>query len=454
MKQFLNLFIVLIALSGCGSIYRSSDVVAGQNGSTNVRVLPVTAETILQANQSPYEPKTLPAVFAMTAGGGGTVRGVGVLPVPPQKPEPAPATLTLRMPPAVDPGPYAIGVGDIVLLSTPAAGTTVEELSGLLAAQNSRQGYTVQDDGTINIPNVGRVNIAGRTIDEAEADLFKALVDNQLDPAFSLEVSEFNSRRVSIGGAVGRPAVVPVGLTPLYLDEAIAAAGGIQVEDLDYASVRIYRDGDLYQIPLRELFSQTGLKRTRLIDGDSVFVDTEYELSRASTYFEQQIRINEARQNLQRLALDKLSGEVALRRAQLNERRENYRSRLALGEENRDYVYLTGEVDKQSRYALPFGRRSSLADALYDAAGGIAASTGDVSQVYVLRASEDIRDFGAVTAWHLNLRNAANLSLVTKFELRPDDVVFVAEQPVTRWGRAISQITPSLITTTVAAAVN
>lgn len=454
MKHIIKLSVLLVGLSSCGAVYRSTDVVAGQNAAGDVRVMPVTAETVLQANLSPYSPKTLPAVFSLTAGAGRAVRSAGALPVPPAKPEQAPSTLELRMPPPVDPGTYKIGVGDVVLLSTPQVGSTVSELTGLLAAQNSRQGYTVQDDGTINIPNVGRVKIAGLTIDEAENDLFKALVENQIDPTFSLEISEFNSRRISIGGAVGRPAVVPVGLTPLYLDEALAAAGGIQVEDLDYASVRIYRDGALYQIPLRELFSRNGLKRTRLIDGDSVFVDTEYELGRAETYFEQQIRITEARLNYRRIALDQLASEVELRRSELNEQRSNFRNQLDLGAQERDYVYLTGEVTKRGRYVMPFGQRPKLADALYETGGGIAESSGDVSQLYVLRASDDPREFGAVTAWHLDLRNAGHFPLLTQFEMRPNDVVFVAQQPVTKWSRVVSQITPALITTTVAAAVN
>ncbi|MES0827174.1 hypothetical protein ABLN94_17395 [Ruegeria sp. SCPC11] len=33
-------------------------------------------------------------------------------------------------------------------------------------------------------------------------------------------------------------------------------------------------------------------------------------------------------------------------------------------------------------------------------------------------------------------------------------MIFIAENPVTRWGRTISQITPSLITTPINAAVN
>ena len=158
----------------------------------------------------------------------------------------------------------------MVLLATPRAAGSVEQLTGLLAAQNARQGYTVQDDGSINIPDVGRVRIAGLTIEDAEAALFQRLVENQIDPTFSLEISEFNSRRVSIGGAVSQPTVVPVTLTPLYLEEALAAAGGITVEDQDYASIRLYRDGTLYQIPLSQLYSRASLTKTRLLPGLSL----------------------------------------------------------------------------------------------------------------------------------------------------------------------------------------
>ena len=438
---------VMVALTACGTIYRSSSVQPGPQSGTNVRVVPMTAETVVQANRSPYQPKTLPAVFSLTAGGGSTQRGVGALPDPTFEPEARPGNLALRVPAPANPGPYEIGVGDVVLLSTPSSGSTVEELSGLLAAQNARQGYTVQDDGSVNIPNVGRVRIAGLTIEDAEDVLFQRLVENQFDPTFSLEIAEFNSRKVSIGGAVGAPGVVPVGLTPLFLGDAIASAGGVTVEDQDFASVRIYRDGTLYQIPVTTLYSRADLLRTRLVNGDAVFVDTEYQLDQAQTYFEQQIVLVQARQQARVAALNELNAEVAIRRGELNEARTNYQLRQELGADNRDYVYLTGEVRNQSRFALPFERTANLADAMFDDTRGISVESGDVSQIYVLRASQDPREFGAVTAWHLDARNAANFALMTNFELRPDDVVFVAQQPITTWNRAVSQILPSIINT-------
>ena len=219
-------------------------------------------------------------------------------------------------------------------------------------------------------------------------------------------------------------------------------------------SVRIYRDGTLYQIPLSDLYQDARLQRTRLIEGDSVFVDTEFQLDRAESYFAQQIQLTQARLDGRSQALDELSTEIGLRRSNLNEARDNYETRLDFDAVDQDYVYLAGELERQGRYILPFERKASLADALYSESAGLARSTGDVSQVYVLRASSDPREFGAVTAWHLDTRNASNLSLATKFELRPDDVVFVAENPVTRWGRTVNQIVPSLILTPVNAVLD
>lgn len=444
MKPLVTLCLAVL-LASCGGIYTSPRVTDGVADGTRVRVVDLNAESVRLANQSPYTPRGLPGVFSATAGSGSGMRGAGAVPEPPYSAEARPGRLALRPPPPVNPGPYRIGVGDVLLLATPQASTSVEELTGLLAAQNRRQGYTVQDDGSIAIPDVGRIRLSGLTLEEAEDQVFQRLVANNIDPTFSLEIAEFKSRAVTIGGAVLAPTNVPLTLMPLTLDAALAAAGGISAPDLDYASIRIYRDGTLYQIPVNDLYSQAGLQRTRLLDGDSIFVDTQYDLAQAQAYFDQQIRLTEYRQNVRANALRELEAEIAIRRGNLSEARENFRTREEFGATARDYVYLTGEVGLQSRFTLPYEQRASLADALYSQGEGIPTNTGDLSQVYVLRASDDPREFGAVTAWRLDARNAANLVLASQMELRPNDIVFVAEQPVTRWNRVVQQITPQLI---------
>ena len=444
-----------LVLAGCGVIYNAPRVSEGiASSGVKVRVVPVTPESVSMANRSPYKPRALPAAFFSSAGGPGGMKGTGALPDPAFLPEQRPGALQLRIPPDVPDEPYRIGVEDELRLAVPKMGTSTEELTGLLAKATSREGYRVQDDGTISIPDVGRVRVAGKTLQEAEDAIFNKLVEAGLNPVFSLEVSDFRSQRVAVGGAVKNPTVVPITLSPLRLSEALNAAGGVALQDLDYASIRIFRDGKLYQIPVRELYRQAGLQNLRLKNGDSIFVDTDFELDKAKAYFEQQIRLSEFRQKSRQLALDELNAEVDLRRGELEERRANFEAQLKLDAVDRDYVYITGEVSRQTRYPLPFQQRATLADALYSEGAGVLSRTGDPRQVYLLRGSSDPAEFGAITAWHLDASNVANLVLATRMELRPSDIIFVAEQPVTSWNRVLTQLTPSIVTSSVAAAVN
>jgi polysaccharide export outer membrane protein len=308
----------------------------------------------------------------------------------------------------------------------------------------------VQGDGSITIPAVGRVQVGGSTLSVAEDAIFSSLIDSQIDPSFSVEISEFNSQRISIGGMVRNPSIVKISLWPVYLNEALASVGGIETADPEFSSVRIYRNGELYQIPMTDFNLNGQLQRLELLDGDSVFVDSEFRLDRAKAYFEQQIRIVELQNASRESALAELNAEVLLKRSELSEERNNFSNRIDLGAVDRDFVYLTGETSQQIRLPMPFGQQLSLADALFEA-GGVAVATGNPSQIYVLRT---VNDQSPVIAWQLDGSNVVNMVLATRFELRPNDVVFVAEQPVTRWNRIIRQLTPSLILSSVSAIAN
>jgi len=447
MRRTLGGVIFLGILSSCGIVYHSAGVSEITNEGTQVQVVPLTSKSLLAANQTTYVPRNLPAVFSHSAGTGQPSQRQIPLPQHSTRQPAPPATQSLHLPPPDIPGTYKIGVGDMVLLATRQGSSSVEELSGLLAAQNRRQGYTVQDDGAISIPDIGRIKIAMMTLEEAESEVFRTLVEHQIDPVFSLEISEFNSSRVAIAGAVAQPGIAAVSLTPLYMSEALTHAGGLQITDPDSAIIRLYRDGALYRIPLSDYFTQPNLQQLRLVAGDAVYVDAGYDPEQARAYFEEQIQLANLRQSARREALNALSLEIALVRSNLEETRNNFAARQEQGAEARDYVYLTGEIAQQGRFTLPYEQRATLADAIFEGGGGLPSETANLREIYVLRASEGADYFNTVTAWHLDARNAANLLLATRFELRPNDVIFIAEQPITRWGRVVRQIAPSLITT-------
>ncbi len=434
----------LLLPAACGVVYTSPNV-SRTAGGVDVREIALTPETVLMANRSPYSPRNLPREFH-SAASARQGPGLGTLPAAPDVPTAQPAALEMRLPPAFEPRPYRIGIGDVVLLATKTNGDTVERLSGLLAAQTQRQGYTVSDDGAISIPDIGRVEIGGLTLQEAQDRIFRFLLENQVDPAFSLEVAEFNSQHVTVGGAVNQAARLPVTLTPPVLGDALTAAGGMTVRDEEFASLRLYRDGTLYQIPFEDYLARPELHDLPLKDGDAVFVDNTYDLDRAFEFYRQEVDVIRLRSQARKDTLDMMQAEMELRRSVLEERRSNFRARTELGAEPRDYIYLAGEVEQQARVPLPYAQQATLADVLYGE-GGIPTRTGNPGNIYVLRPSADPAEFGAVTAWHLDTRNAVNITLATRMQMRPNDIVFVEEQPVTKWNRVIQQIVPSLLTT-------
>ncbi|ASP19325.1 polysaccharide biosynthesis/export protein [Antarctobacter heliothermus] len=438
-----------VALSSCGISYNSPKV-SERNGELPVSVVGMTARSVAYANASPYTPRALPDVFYAYAGSQGSVTGAGALPAAPYLPDETRRQMEYRPLPDINPQPYRIGVGDVVLLATRSSASTIEQLSGLLAAQNQRQGYTVRDDGSIAIPEIGAVQLSGLTLQEAEDRLFQALVSNQIDPSFSLEVAEFRSKKVAVGGAVKSATLVPITPNNLTLGEALIAAGGLVTRDEEFASIRIYRDGTLYQIPVETFRAQPQLSDKLLIAGDAVYVDTTYDLDRAFEFYKTKIDVISLRSSARSTALQTLSSEINIRRSALDERRALFNAREQLGAEKRDYVYLSGEVAKQNRFALPYGQQATLADVLYNE-GGFDNTTGDPTEIYVLRGSNDPAKIGEIVAYHLNAGNAANMILATKFEMRPNDVIFIEEQPITKWGRALQQTFPTLLNSATSA---
>lgn len=84
----------------------------------------------------------------------------------------------------------------------------------------------VDSRGVISLPLIGLVEVAGLTIQEAQAVITAKLAESYLqNPQVSVFIKEFTTQRVTIEGAVNRPGIYPLkGQTTLLT--AIALAGG------------------------------------------------------------------------------------------------------------------------------------------------------------------------------------------------------------------------------------
>ena len=87
--------------------------------------------------------------------------------------------------------------------------------------------YQVASDGSVDLPYLHTVQVAGLEPQEIARLVRKLLIEKQFltDPSVVLQVKEYNSRRVTIMGQVAKPGMFPysAGMT---LIQALSQAGG------------------------------------------------------------------------------------------------------------------------------------------------------------------------------------------------------------------------------------
>ena len=159
-------------------------------------------------------------------------------------------------------------------------------------------------------------------------------------------------------------------------------------------------------------------------------------------------RVERSRERAERRELLELElSEERARIDQLAEQRQQgrdlFNERVRLGAVQQDYVTIAGETNRQTTMALPFDGRLTLNRVLYEETNGINLVSGDTSEIYVIRTPREDTVFDRITAYHLDASNPAALAVASVFEMRPNDVVYVNPQPITKWNRVLTQILPS-----------
>jgi polysaccharide export outer membrane protein len=159
---------------------------------------------------------------------------------------------------------YRIGPGDVLELFL-TRGPTQERLQ-----------IPVRANGRISISFV-EVSVQGLTADQAATEIAGALTKYYRNPSVDVLVKEYNSKKVSVLGAVGGTPRGGVGTIPLTgrttLLELIAKAGGL-APNASLERIRITREsGKAYSVNLYQLIQEGNLTQEFILDtGDVVFV--------------------------------------------------------------------------------------------------------------------------------------------------------------------------------------
>ena len=171
-----------------------------------------------------------------------------------------------------------IGAGDILAISIYEVGVSLFSGGGTLRSNNdgfdpSARGeplanVPVDADGTIKLPYVGRLAVAGRTTSEVESMIENGLAGKSQSPQVLVAVRTNISNTVYVSGEVRKPGRVDVTVTHERLLDAIALAGGT-VNPTDDMVVRLTRGGTAVEERLSRI-RPASLQDVVLIPGDRI----------------------------------------------------------------------------------------------------------------------------------------------------------------------------------------
>ena len=120
-------------------------------------------------------------------------------------------------------GDYVVGEGDLLAIKA-------------LGLDELNQKVRVDGRGSISLPLVDTVPVAGRTVAQVQQDLTARVGQFMYQPHVDVFVEEYRSQQIAVVGAVQRPGLVAETGKSMTVLDAISAAGGMTLE----AAGRVY----------------------------------------------------------------------------------------------------------------------------------------------------------------------------------------------------------------------
>jgi polysaccharide export outer membrane protein len=288
--------------------------------------------------------------------------------------------------PAEFQGPSAfgrVGVGDLLKVTLWEAGDV-----GLLSGRDRRAtelAVRVDIDGTIALPYAGRFAVAGKRLSDIEPIIVSHLSGQAVQPQASVIIAENVSNSVSVQGEVNKPGPYVIARPNTRLLDVIAMAGGTRYAPHEVA-VRLTRGRTTLATTMQSLIDQPDEYDIAVSAGDAVLL---------------------ARQQEKFLAFGAvaLPGEQAFRKTNLT---------LSDG----------------------LGQVLGLDPARSDAKGVylFRREPVELAKRYGLELLPEDRDTVPIV-YQLDLKAPQSFFLMSRFPLRPNDIVYVATAPLSEAAR-------------------
>lgn len=156
---------------------------------------------------------------------------------------------------------YTLDVGDILTIQ-------------LIGQKDSIEDFVISGDGSINIPDIGKLTLAGLSLDDA-SQLIKSRVSSSFIGIDSfISIAQIRDVNVLVAGNAENPGIYTLSGNSNLL-QAISIAGGVNDEFGSYRAINLLRDNvvietlDIYDLLINGNYNL----KERLRSGDVIFVE-------------------------------------------------------------------------------------------------------------------------------------------------------------------------------------
>lgn len=244
----------------------------------------------------------------------------------------------------------------------------------------STSSLTVDQQGFIQFPLIGRVKASGLSVPQFTATLQSKLQRylKYSDP--QVKIINYRGSKFFVDGEVKQSGEFAIADVPISVYGAISMAGGT-TDTGDSNHIVLNRQGKSYKLGIQSL-NQVGLSANQIYlqDGDAIHVNSQ----------------------------------------------------------SRNKVYVLGEFGKIEPVAIP-EQGLSLAHVLGES-NGLNSNTANAAKVYIVR---DNPKYQYTNIYYVDMQSITSFALASRFDMQANDILYVDPTGLARWNRIISAILPS-----------
>lgn len=238
---------------------------------------------------------------------------------------------------------------------------------------------SVGSKGNILIPKIGSIKVVNKTINEVDKEIHKILTNQRLVPKFQLELANTRSSKAFLIKKSDSSNVISLSNINLPLKEILLANQSLSKKNGQISVITLKRHKEIYR-----------LTEDKILDPDTPDIWL---------------------QGGDLIEVDDLSYKPG-------------------------QVYALNGSGDATIVEIDPSKRETLADIMFVDKGALNNINLKRSEIYLLRGRDPS------TAYHLNAESASRILVAAKTELRPNDIIYVADRPIISFNRLLSEFLP------------